>query len=52
MISVVNQDEGYEESLSNMDDSLNMKLRSMFWNNARSIYYSLLGTGCHSNNEE
>ncbi len=43
LISVVNQDEGYEEGLSNMDDNLNMSLRSMFWNNARSIYHSLQG---------
>lgn len=43
MISIVNQNEGYEESLSSMDDNLNMSLRSMFWNNAQSIYYSLLG---------
>lgn len=32
----------FEDSISSLSDSDNMSLRSIFWNNAQSLYYSLL----------
>lgn len=43
MLPSVESSDQYEESMSQLDDSENMLLRSMFWNKAKSLYYSLLG---------
>lgn len=37
-----NEDNGFSSDLDNLEDKENMKIRSEFWNNARSIYYSAL----------
>lgn len=37
-----NDDNGFSSELDNLEDKENMRIRSEFWNNAQSIYYSAL----------
>lgn len=41
-LPTTNEDNGFMSDLENLEDKENMRIRSEFWNNAQSIYYSAL----------
>lgn len=41
-LPTTNEDNGFRSDLDNLEDKENMRIRSEFWNNAQSIYYSAL----------